>query len=225
MEQKKSTRIFWIVGASVVAIVVALGAYIFFFTEKGNEFKIFEKPRVIGENLAVPNTKEITGVDGRFGSEGSINVPILPKSGEEKVVVSKAVLTVKGSYVLAVFEAQKWSADAKLVMVRSLGAVTIDGKSSQWQLAFSSASKKGKGYEIIIQADQIISQKEIGSTVGGADLPINFKDSDKAIVVLQELPEYSEATISSISLYYNTDGKFWRYTLATSRGATSVAAQ
>src|SRR3989338_6961807 len=74
-------------------------------------------------------------------------------------------------------EKQRWSSDAKLVFIKSLGAITLEGKSSQWQLAFSSKTKVKKGYEIIIQADQIVSKKEIDSTAVGADLSKNWKDS------------------------------------------------
>ncbi len=225
MNEQKSTKIFWIAGA--VVIMLAVGAYFFFFTEKGKDDarQILDKPLVVEETLVIPDTQEITGIEGRFGVEGSINVPLVPMNKGDTVIVSKAVLTVKGSYDLSAPEAEKWSADATLAMVRSLGAVTLEGKSSQWQLLFSSNTKKSKGYEIIIQADKIVSEKEIDSTVVGAELPTSFKDSGKAIVVLQELPQYSDATISALNLYYNTDGKFWRYTLSTSNGSTSVAAE
>ena len=73
-------------------------------------------------------------------------------------MVSKAVLTVKGSYNLEA-RSGKWSSDAKLVFVKSLGAITLEGKSSQWQIVFMSKTKTGKGYEIIVQEDQVVSQK------------------------------------------------------------------
>ena len=127
-----------------------------------------EKPQVIEETLVIPDTQKITGVEGRMVSEGSVQVPLVPKSEAEKVIVSKAVLTVKGSYDKAKSEAETWSKDAKLVFVKSLGGITLEGKSSQWQLAFSSATKSGKGYEIVIQTDQIVSKKEIDSkAIGG----------------------------------------------------------
>ena len=182
-------------------------------------------PQIIEENLVAPETKKITGSEGKTASSGPVEVPLVPKTESEKVVVSKAVLTVKGSYELAKSEAGKWSTDAKLVFVKSLGAVTLEGKSSQWQLAFSSVIKKGKGYEIIIQEDKIVSKKEIDSTAVGADLPKIWKDSGEAIRSLQELPQFSDATISAINLYYNTDGKVWRYVLSTSRGITSSSVE
>lgn len=191
----------------------------------GNAGLTPEKPKVIEEELTIPETQKITGGEGRFVNEGPVAVPLVPKTEAEKVVVSKAVLTVKGSYDLAVSEAKNWASDAKLVFVKSLGAVTLEGKSSQWQMAFSSKTKLSKGYEIIIQGDEIVSKKEIDSSAVGAILPTTFKDSGTAVVVLQELPQYSDASLSAISLYYNTDGKIWRYTLMTSKGSVSTAAQ
>lgn len=184
-----------------------------------------EKPIVIEENLVVPETEKITGTEAKIIEKGAVEILLMPKSEGDKVIVTKAVLTAKGGYDLAIAEAEKWSSDVKPVFIKSLGAVTLEGKSSQWQLVFSSKSKIKKGYEVIIQADQIVSKKEVDSTAIGGDLPINFKDSADAIKVLQDLPQFFGATLSVISLYYNTDGKVWRYTFSTSNGATSVAAQ
>lgn len=184
-----------------------------------------EKPKVVEEKLIIPETQEITGGEGRVIDQGPVEVPLVPKSEGEKVVVSNAILSVKGSYNLAIAEAKKWADDAILVFVKSLGAVTLEGKSSQWQLAFFSEAKQNKGYEIIIQGDQIVSRKEIDSVANGADLPSAWKDSSEIVVSLQELPQFSDATISSINLYYNTDGKIWRYVLSTSRGNTSMSAE
>lgn len=183
-----------------------------------------ERPQVVEEKLVIPQTEKITSSETRAVPEGTVSVKLVPQNDGEKVVVEKAVLTVKGSYELAKMEAEKWSSDARLALVKSLGAVTLEGKSSQWQAIFSSSSKKGKGYEVIIQADQIVSKKEISSNIVGADVPSGLKDSQAAVYSLQLLPQFSDATISSINLYYNTDGKVWRYTLATSRGGTSMSA-
>jgi len=184
-----------------------------------------EKPKVVEEKLVIPETKKITGGEGRSAEQGPVEVPLVPKTEAEKVVVSKAILTVKGSYALAASEAKNWANDAKLVFIKSLGAVTLEGKSSQWQLVFSSKTKAGKGYEIIIQGDQSVSKKEIESAGVGADLPGAWKDSGEIVASLQELPQFSSATVSTINLYYNTDGKLWRYVLSTSRGNTSMSAE
>lgn len=227
MQQK---NLIIILVAVIVIALGALGVYIAFpdmfksLTRPATEIKK-EQPKVIEETLVIPQTEKITGTEGRTIEEGNVNVPLVPKSEGEKVIVSKAVLTVKGAYTLASAEALKWSPDAKLVFIKSLGAVTLEGKSSQWQLAFSSAANKAKGYEVIVQSDQIVSKKEIDSTAVGADMPANLNDSDVAVQILAEMPQFSDATISTINLYYNADGKIWRYALSTSKGTTSVIAQ
>ena len=225
MENKK---LIYIVGAVVAVAVTLVILYATGIISPGLVKKVtFQKtPQVIEENLVIPDTQRVSGTDARFGGGGSsVQTPLVPKNEGEKVIVVKAVLTLKGSYDLAKPESEKWASDALLSLVNSLGAVTLDGKSSQWQLAFSAKSKPKKGYEIIIQGDQIVSKKEIESTAVGAELPTTFKDSGSAVVVLQELPQYSDASLSSISLYYNTDGKIWRYSLVTSKGGVSTAAQ
>lgn len=184
-----------------------------------------ETPKIIEEKLVIPETQKIIGNEGKIVSQGPVDVSLVPKAEGEKVVVSKAVLTVKGSYNLAKQEAGKWSSDAKLVFVKSLGAITLEGKSSQWQIVFMSKTKTGKGYEIIVQEDQVVSQKEIPSKIIGADLPKNWYDSDGAIKSLQTLPQFLDATVSSIVFSYDTDSKKWMYALSTSRGATAMTVE
>lgn len=184
-----------------------------------------EKVKVIEEKLVIPETEIITGGEGRLADEGPVEVPLVPKTESEKVAVSKAALTVKGSYDLAINEAGKWADDFSLVFIKSMGALTLEGKSSQWQLVFSSEENLNKGYEIIIQGDRIVSKKEIESQALGAGLPKIWKDSGEIIILLQQMPQFSDATVSSINLYYNADGKIWRYVLSTSKGSTSVSAE
>ncbi len=184
-----------------------------------------DKPKIVEENLVIPQTQEINGGEGREASEGPVAVPLVPKTEAEKVAVAKAILTVKGGYNLAVIEASGWAKDINLVFIKSSGAITLEGKSSQWQLVFSSKAKPGKGYEIIIQGGQIVSRKEIELSASGAALPGVWKDSGEIMASLQELPQFSNATVSSINLYYNGDGNLWRYVLSTSRGNTSMSAE
>lgn len=226
MEQKKLIIILAIIIALVFAALgIYIGAPSFFkslipaITKKIEG----EKPRVIEDQLVIPDTKEISVTESRGAIEkGKVDIPLVPKSEGEKVIVTKAVLTVRGSYDLAAPEVKKWSQDAKLAFIKSLGAITLEGKSSQWQLAFSAVTKKGKGYEIIIQENKIVSQKEIESAAVGADLPQVWMDSGEAIATLQELPQYSNVSVSSMNFFYNTDAKEWRYGLVTSLGVASV---
>ncbi|HBB56993.1 TPA: hypothetical protein DEW47_03960 [Patescibacteria group bacterium] len=227
--RQNRNKIIYLSLGSVFGVLFIFSAVYFLRDDKSDNLSFMadkkEKPKVIDEDLVIPDTQKVTLTEGRFGGEGNVQTPLVPKNDGEKIIVTKAILTVKGSYDLAMPAAQEWSSDAKVAMVKSLGAVTLDGKSSQWQLVFSSVLKNGKGYEVIIQADQIVSKKEIDLSAVGVDLPINFRDSNEAIIGLQELPQYSDATISALTLYYNTDLKAWRYTLTTSRGVTSTKAQ
>lgn len=226
MEQKKLIIISVVVIALVLGVLgIYIGAPDLFKSLIPTVTKKIEKqqPKVIEEQLTIPESKEISITESRGAlEEGNIEVPLVPKSEGEKVIVPKAALTVKDAYALATIEAQKWSADSKLIFVKSLGAVTLEGKSSQWQLAFSSSIKKDKGYEVIVQEYKIVSQKEIDSTAVGADLPRTWMDSREAIATLQEMPQYSNVSVSSINFFYNADAKEWRYGLATSIGVVSI---
>ncbi len=211
--------------AIVILLIVSLGALVVWSFAPD----IIEKMRidiqggeVINEQLIVPETKEFTAIEGATVHQSPISVPLNPRSSSDKIIVPKAILTVKGSYALAASEAVLWSTDSKPVFIKSLGAVTLDGKSSQWQLAFSSKIKPKKGYEIIIQENRIVSKKEIDSEAIGADFPKDWFDSDGAIKSLQAMPQFSDATISALNFFYNRDAKRWRYGVATSIGSVSI---
>ena len=210
----------------IIIIIAALGSVFYWL---GSDKKITVAPgeearkaRVIQEKLTIPNTTSFTGAEGRVVDQGSVAVALVPKSDAEKVIVPEAELSVKGSYDFAQPEASKWSSDAKLVFIKSLGAVTLDGKSSQWQIAFSSKTKKNRGYEIIVQKNKIVSQKEIESAATGTDIPANWFDSGEAIKTIQDMPQYNNASISAINFFYNFDAKEWKYGISTSAGVTSI---
>lgn len=223
--QSKNT-IYIIFGGIIIIAIVIVAYFTGLFPKsvfKKFEFKPEEKPRVVEENLVIPDTEKIIGSEGRIVTEGPVAVSLVPKTEGEKVIVAKAVLTVKGSYDLALPDVQKWSKDAKLVFVKSLGAVTLEGKSSMWQLAYSSKTKPKKGYEIIVQGDQIVSQKEVDSTAKGVDFPVNMPDSGEFVKKLQERPAYSDATLSGFlfaSTPESTDVKWW-FSVSTSKGTVT----
>lgn len=214
----------------VVAVLALVGALYFF---KPSLLNIFtqqigidvERPMVVDEKPILLDTMEIKSSDRFSVTEGNTQTPLVPKSDGERVIVSKATFTVKGAFDFSKEEANQWSAKAKLAYVKSLGAVTLDGKSSEWQVIYVSSDKKNKGYEVIIFGDQILSKKEVESNFAGADVTENIKDSGEVIVVLQELPQYASATLSAINFYYNNDVKGWRYNIVTSSGAVTVPAR
>ena len=231
MEEQTTNKKVWVIGGIVAMLVLVGVAYIFkpsllnMFTQKiGIDV---ERPMVIDEKPVLPDTMEIKSSDRFTVIEGNTQTPLVPKSDGERVVVTKAVFTVKGAFDFSKTEASQWSENAKLAYVKSLGAITLDGKSSEWQVIYVSSDKdkKGKGYEVVIFGDQVLSKKEIDTSFIGADVIDDIKDSDMAIVVLQELPQYSSATLSAINFYYNNDVKSWRYNLVTSSGAVTVPAK
>jgi hypothetical protein len=188
------------------------------FTQK----KVIEAtPKIIQEDLVIPETTSIAGGEAKIVPSGLVEVPLVPKDNSEKVIVPKAVLTVKGAYSLTLNEAKKLAGDVMLSFIKSLGAVNIDGKSSQWQVVFSS-KEKGKAYEFIVQGEQIVKSGEFTSGAFGAQLPANWYDSDGAIKTLQFTPEFSSATVSAINFYFDLDSQGWMYALSTSLGVTSM---
>lgn len=183
-----------------------------------------KEPTVVKEQLKIPVTKKITTTAGRTvdTSEEKVETPLVPQTIGEQVIVSLATYTVKGVYDVSLKEAKQWKSDVKLSFVKSLGAITLEGKSSQWQVAFVAASAPKKSYEVIVQGDAVVSKKEIESTAVGADLPKTWFDSDEALKRLAALPQFVNATVSGINFFYNPDAKLWRYGIATSVGATSL---
>lgn len=181
----------------------------------------FEKPKVVNDTFILPVSTKITTAEGRsFGTSG-YSVPLVPKTNGDEVVVSSAVFTIKKGFDLAFVDAEKWSSDAKLVYAKSLGTVTLEGKCSAWQYAFGSKLNK-KGYEIVIQGDTIVSQKEISTSSYGYVLPKNWYDSVDAIGSIQSSSPFSKETIDSLIFFYSEDGKIWQYALATSIGNTTM---
>lgn len=189
-----------------------------------NPFGGKKEPTIIKEELKIPATKKITVTGGRTVEpiENKVETPLVPRSKSETVIIPLATFSVKGSYEKGNPVAKQWTSDATLSFIKSLGAITLEGKSSQWQLAFVSSAKPGKAYEIIIQGDAVVSKKEIESTAVGGKLPQNWYDSDEALKRLAELPQFVNTTISQINLFYNPDAKAWRYAVSTSVGTTSL---
>lgn len=207
----------------ILVVVIVLASVWYFWQKKGGKsISLFKEEKiVVEESFKTLDTKSVSIIDGRVPNVDAYNTPIAPKSEKEKVIVSGAILTLKDSYQLAETNALKWSQDAKLVFIKSYGAVTLEGKSSQWQVVFGSKEKKA-GYEIVIQKDLIVSEKEVESKEYGYDLPNNWYDAQDAILSIQTMPQFQESTISGINFVYNADGKIWGYALATSNGTVSV---
>lgn len=196
------------------------------YTEQKNPYEGKTEPTVVTEKLKIPVTKKITATSGRAVESNSENIqtPLVPHGAGETVVVPLATYTAKGVYEISLKEAVAWSSDVKLSFIKSLGAVTVDGKSSQWQAVFASAKTPKQSYEVVVQGDAIVSKKAVESAaVGGTDLPKDWYDSDAAFKRLAEMPQFANALVSAISLFYNPDAKAWRYAIVTNLGTTSLA--
>lgn len=207
-----------------VVVIIALSIWIFKpgLIEKA---KIdLQGGKVVEDKIIIPDTVTAAPSDAKIKNDSGYEVPLAPKSNEEKIIISQETISLGGSVDLALLEAKKWSEDAKLSFVKSLGTVTLTGESASWQTIFHSASKK-KSYEIIVSFGNIASQKEIESNLAGGDLPKNLKDLKEIIKNLGEHPLYQGATMSGATLYFNPDNKKWYYSLSTSKGVSSVDAQ
>lgn len=217
MDKKKIITI-----VSIVIVLLVVGVVIWYSSPKLiRSISSSEKAKTVEEILVIPETTNVEVSFGRTPTTDKYKVPLTPASGGDRVIVPNATLTLKDSFNLALPNALAWASDADLIYLTSGGAVTLEGKSSQWQVTFGS-SKTKKGYEIIIQGDKIVSEKEILSTEYGYSLPGNWYDADEAIKSIQTLPQFIGATISSINFFYNIDGERWGYALGTSNGTTSM---
>ncbi|HAS84531.1 MAG TPA: hypothetical protein DCS23_00435 [Candidatus Yonathbacteria bacterium] len=209
---------------SVLIVASVLGVYLWRTSPIFRKtVTFFEKPVVVTETIKVPETKFITGGEGWYANSDAYKVPLAPEREGEKVVVAGAVLSPRGAYLIALPIAQAWSADAKLVLIKSLSAVTLEGKSQGWQIVLGSRTKK-KGYEVVVEGETIVSKKEVPSSSYGADVPKNFADRDAvwAIAQLATNPQFKEATMTGLNFTYNLDAKAWDYIIANSFGGTEV---
>jgi muconolactone delta-isomerase len=175
--------------------------------------------RVIREEFVLPDTSVISGNEGRLAMRGAYEVPVDPGA---LVTVPHADLTMRSAYDVALREAALHIPDAELMFIRSFGAVTPEGKSSQWQAVFAGEEKE-KAYEVVIRGSSIVSKKFVPSTgqVAAAGLS-SWYDSDEAFSILRSMPLFAGATVSSIGLYYNPDSRSWGYAISTSEGTVSL---
>lgn len=212
----------------LVIIFLALSGYTFLNLRKPAEniFVNKETKKIIVDQVYVPQTNKVNMMDGRLTERASavVAVPINPESTGEQYVVSQAKLTLKQNYDLALAEVIKWSSDSKLAFIKSLGTVTPEGKSTEWQTVFYSPIKN-KSYEIIVWEDKIHSAKEIDSILTVGELPRNWFDSSGAVQSLRSMPQFASGTISAINFVYNKDSNDWIYGLQTSVGGTVLHVQ
>lgn len=217
-----------IFGLLIILILLIIGFIIFIFLNKGkikSNFSVNEpsfKGVVIDDLIKIPATSKISPNEGEIVLRGEYDVKLRPQSEKDQVYITKAKLTLREAYNLSSELAQSWSNDAKLIFIRSNGALGLDGKASSWQLAYGSV-QKNRADEIIIEADKIISQREIPTQSFGYDLPVNWYDSSEAIASLLNLSQFSFETISAISFYYSSAAESWAYGLAIGQGEKTTS--
>lgn len=173
--------------------------------------------RSINENPSPRVLEKTTTSDGRFVVPTGEQIPLV---SNRKVTIANGK-TLKGAYSVALPEALIWSSDAKLVYIRSLGTVSVDGISSGWEIVFGSKIKK-EGYVVSVIGGLVASKASTASKSFGYDLPKNWYDSGEAIRSISSLPQFKDATISGLNFYYNEDGKKWGYAVSSSLGTVSV---
>jgi len=203
-----------------IAVLTALIALYIFRTQE-NIFFTGVQNSVTRDTVSYPPVNSARSLDGRILLWSGQPVPLAPKNDKERIVVQNAILTIRNGHKQIMPEIEKWASDAKLVYARSLGSVSSDGKSSVWQYVFASKEKK-LGREISIEGNVVASQKEVPASSLGHAIPNNWYDSSDAIIALQTLPQFSAATLSAISFYFNEDSQIWEYALVTSRGTVSM---
>lgn len=214
----------------ILAVILLLVFIVFIIkilkTNKSNNGQINDSQKfqglIINDEIKIPDTSAITLNEGEVVPRGEYNVKIQPQSEAEQVIVAKAKLSLKEAYYLSKDKAINWASDQKLIFIKSNGALNLEGLSSSWQLVYGS-KQKNKGYEIIIETDKIISEKEIESSARGFDLPVNWYDSGEAIASLSNLPQFNADTISAISFYYSQAANSWAYGLATDNGKKTTS--
>lgn len=220
---KMRRRVYPIVGILVLGLIlVSLLAII----EAGKIARESLAPKaktqkIVADTFVPLDTVAIPAGNGRSLELAKVGMPIDPSKFTVDFVAPEAKLTVKDGYNLALPLAQSWSADAKLVFIKSVGTATGEGKAVEWQVVFGSKIKKA-GYEVVIFGDQVRSQKTIASKSFGHEVPRRWFDSSGAVISLRTMPQFSTAVISGINFFYNDDAKGWMYGLATSQGVTGI---
>jgi hypothetical protein len=220
-----SKRLWLLIFLSVGMVFLAYIVYFYFFSNSPSQEKMIPMPPnnllVIQTEVIIPNTKSINNKEGRtvIGSNASLSLT----ASDGEIVVPQAIYSIKQAYSLSLANAQTWSSNVELVFIKSLGALSPEGKAEGWQVVFGSVEKKS-GYEIIITKDKIVSQKEIPSSEFGYQLPSNWYDSGEAMTSLRGvLSGNQSASVSGLNFYYNLDSKVWQYGFATSLGTTSLS--
>lgn len=140
-----------------------------------------------------------------------VNAPVtnLPPGGLTQVA------SPKSTYDIAAARAKLWHPDTGLVKVL-LG----DVNGGQWTFTFVSSKMSGKGFEVTVSGQKVVSAQEISYGGFGAVLPANIISPDQAIALAHAIPGYANAVIVSIEMIYNATAHTWYWGIKTNNGVT-----
>ncbi len=132
-------------------------------------------------------------------------------------------LDLDDAYNLALVEARAWHGDAVL---SSLSAPTdAAGRSDRWELVFISPSTKGRGYQVVVVENRIVSKEEISYQGAGADFPADLITPEEAVRQVRTIKGYEDAAIQGVEAVYGAGGKIWYWGVRTARGVVSIKAR
>ncbi len=211
--QNKKVFIF----AVALLLAICAGAVVYYGGYNKVRTAVFSGERIITETPTVHIMDSTSALDGKYA--GSTGEPIELVSREHVVIAGGT--TPKEAYLFAENIAKTWSEDVKLVYIKSLGTVTVDGTSSGWVVVFGS-KEMNQGYSVYITNGAVVEKGTVDIQSYGYELPSDWYDGVEAIRSIQNLPQFSKSTISGLSFAYNEDGKRWGYVITSSNGTVSV---
>lgn len=121
----------------------------------------------------------------------------------------------RSAYEIALAGASTWHPDAALLKM-----VLADAASNTWKFTFVSAKNKGKGFEVVVDGQNIVRANEVAISGGGTALPMNVVSPDQAIATARTVPGYGTATITSVEMVYNATAHQWYWGIKTASGTT-----
>ena len=118
-------------------------------------------------------------------------------------------------YAVALARAITWRADAVLASM-----ILGDRGGTAWTFIFVSPRVAGRGFEVVMDGQAVISAQEIAFQGKGAPLPANVIAPDAALAVARAVPGMAGANIISLELSLDAASKQWFWGARTASGTT-----
>jgi hypothetical protein len=125
------------------------------------------------------------------------------------------VVLDRSSYDIALTRATAWHSDAALSKM-----VLADDSGNSWDFTFVSKKNKGKGFEVAVSGQSVVSANEITLSGGGTALPAKVIPPDQAMAIAHAVPGYGNAVIVSLEMIYNATAHQWYWGVKTKNGMT-----